>query len=99
MVDEKVPVGGVPALGLGSSLVSHASKYDRKNELVSCSYYSPSHPSSLPCVARKWLSLEAFTRTSTSIWCRKPEHKQAYLIIKERQRVVYDQMGAGVLAS
>ncbi|KAL0302762.1 UNVERIFIED_CONTAM: ATP synthase subunit a [Sesamum calycinum] len=32
------PVGGVPALGLGSSLVSHASKYSRKNDLVSCSY-------------------------------------------------------------
>lgn len=60
LVDDRVPVGpvgGVPALGLGSSLVSHASKYSRKNDLVSCSYYSSSRLSSLPCVARKWLSL------------------------------------------
>lgn len=63
LVDDRVPVGRVPALGLGSSLVSHASKYSRKNDLVSCSYYSSSRLSSLPCVARKWLSLfrEAFT--------------------------------------
>ncbi|CAL2274478.1 unnamed protein product [Prunus armeniaca] len=55
LVDDRVPVGGAPALGLGSSLVSHASKYSRKNDLVSCSYYSSSRLSSLPCVARKWL--------------------------------------------
>ncbi|KAB1224625.1 Serine/threonine-protein kinase HT1 [Morella rubra] len=38
-VDNRVPVGPVgrvPALGLDSSLVSHASKYSRKNDLVSC---------------------------------------------------------------
>ncbi len=66
MVDDRDhigPVGRVPALGLGFSLVSHSSKYSRKNDLVSCSYYSSSRLSSLPCVARKWLSLfrEAFT--------------------------------------
>lgn len=42
LVDDRLPVGGLPALGLGSSLVSHASKYSRKNDLLSCSYYSPS---------------------------------------------------------
>ncbi len=36
LVDDRVPVGRVPALGLGSSLVSHASKYSRKNDSVSC---------------------------------------------------------------
>ncbi|KAH0988272.1 hypothetical protein GBA52_015449 [Prunus armeniaca] len=34
LVDDRVPVGGAPALGLGSSLVSHASKYSRKNDLT-----------------------------------------------------------------
>ena len=34
-VDDKVHIGRVPTLGRGSNLVSYASKYSRKNDLVS----------------------------------------------------------------
>ena len=36
LVDDKVPIGRVPTLGCGSSLISYANKYSRKNDSVSC---------------------------------------------------------------